>query len=129
MNIETTNITDRLKTDLIVDIEDPFLNLVVDLSGGVNEGLFDIGGCFGGGFHEHQPVLSSEGLPLLPLHFAPGIQITRKNKCQITRKNKSLEDKKKQITRRQKKNKSLEKTSGNHNNFVISKIFKCVTAR
>ena len=38
---------------LIVDVEDALLDLVEDLSGGVDEGLLNIGRSLGRGFHEN----------------------------------------------------------------------------
>ena len=38
---------------LIVNVEDALLDLVEDLSGGVDEGLLNIGRCLSRGFHEN----------------------------------------------------------------------------
>ena len=38
---------------LIINVEDALLDLVEDLSGGVDEGLLYIGRCLGRGFHEN----------------------------------------------------------------------------
>ena len=38
---------------LIVNVEDALLDLVEDLSGGVDEGLLNIGCSLGRGFHEN----------------------------------------------------------------------------
>ena len=63
---------------LIVDVEDALLDLVVDLPGGVDEGLLHVGGSLGGGLHEDEPVLPCEGLALLPLHVSTCFQVTEK---------------------------------------------------
>ena len=60
---------------LVVDVEDALLDLVVDLPGGVDEGLLHIGGGLGGGLHEDEPVLPGEGLALLPLHVPPRLKV------------------------------------------------------
>merc|ERR550519_923663 len=60
---------------LIVDVEDAFLDLVVDLPGSVDEGLLHVGGSLGRGFHEDEPVLPCKGLPLLPLHVSTCFQV------------------------------------------------------
>ena len=38
---------------LIINVEDALLDLVEDLSGGVDEGLLNIGRSLGRGFHEN----------------------------------------------------------------------------
>ena len=61
---------------LVVDVEDALLDLVVDLPGGVDEGLLDVGRGLGRGLHEDEAVLPGEGLALLPLDVPPGLQVT-----------------------------------------------------
>ena len=63
---------------LIVDVEDALLDLVVDLPGGVDEGLLHVGGSLGGGLHEDEPMLPCKGLALLPLHVSTCFQVTEK---------------------------------------------------
>merc|ERR1719384_1305972 len=61
---------------LIVDVKDALLDLVVDLPGGVDEGLLHVGGSLGRGFHEDETVLPRKCLALLPLHVSPCFQVT-----------------------------------------------------
>ena len=61
---------------LVVDVEDALLDLVVDLPGGVDEGLLHVGGGLGRGLHEDEPVLPGKRLTFLPFHISPSLQVT-----------------------------------------------------
>ena len=61
---------------LIVDVKDTLLDLVVDLPGGVDEGLLHIGGGLGRGLHEDEPVLPGKRLTFLPFHISSSLQVT-----------------------------------------------------
>lgn len=60
---------------LIVDVEDTFLDLLVNLFGRIYECLLYVGSCARRSLHEDQSVLAGEGLALLFLHLTPRIQI------------------------------------------------------
>lgn len=60
---------------LIVDVEDTFLDLLVNLFGRIYERLLYVGSCARRSLHEDQSVLAGEGLALLFLHLTPRIQI------------------------------------------------------
>ena len=60
---------------LVVDIEDSLLDLVVDLPGRVDEGLLDVGGRLGRRLHEDEAVFAGEGLALLALNVAAGLEV------------------------------------------------------
>ena len=61
---------------LVVDVEDALLDLVVDLPGGVDEGLLHVGGGLGRGLHEDEPVLPGKRLTFLPFHISSSLQVT-----------------------------------------------------
>lgn len=60
---------------LVADIEHTLLNLLVDLSGGLDEGLLDIVGCLGAGLQEDETVLASKLLAFLDAHGSPVIEV------------------------------------------------------
>jgi hypothetical protein len=68
------------KRYLIVDVEDAFLNFVVDFSGGVDERLLHVGRRLGRRLHEDEAVLASERLPLLSLDVAPSLEVAEKGR-------------------------------------------------
>ena len=62
---------------LVVDIKNSLLDFVVDLSRGVDEGLFHVGRRLGRSLHEDEAVLAGKGFALLTLNVAAGLQITK----------------------------------------------------
>ena len=64
---------------LIVDVEDTLLDLVVDLPGGVDEGLLHISGSLSGCLHEDQAMFPSKSFSLFSLDISPGFQVTETN--------------------------------------------------
>ena len=60
----------------VIDVEDAFLYLVVDLPRRVDERLLDVGRRLGRRLHEYETVLAREGLSLFPLDVAARLQIT-----------------------------------------------------
>lgn len=60
---------------LIIDIKHSFLYLLIDLFGGVDESLLDVGGSLGRRLHEDEAVLASERFAFFLLHFTSGFEI------------------------------------------------------
>ena len=61
---------------LIVDVEDALLDLVVDLPGGIDEGLLHISGSLSWCLHEDQAMFPSKSLSLFSLDISPSFQVT-----------------------------------------------------
>lgn len=61
---------------LIVDVENAFLDFVIDFPGGVDEGFLHVSGSLSGGLHEDETVLPSKCFSLLSFDISPGFQVT-----------------------------------------------------
>lgn len=61
---------------LVVDVENSFLDLFVNLASCVDEGLLHVGCRFGRCLHKDEAVFTSERFALFLLYFTSGLEIT-----------------------------------------------------
>lgn len=62
---------------LIVDIENTFLNLLIDLFCGLDEGVFNVICSFGRCFHEDQSMFLRKRFAFLFLHLTTAFQVAK----------------------------------------------------
>ena len=68
----------------IVDVEHSLLNLLVDLTGCVDEGLLNVGCCLCRCLHEDETMLSGKSFTFFLLYFTSGLQVTgQKQRCHV----------------------------------------------
>jgi len=65
----------RIRTNLIVDVEDALLDLLVNLLGRVYERLLHVGRRARRRLHEDQSVLAGKGFAFLLLYLTPRVQV------------------------------------------------------
>ena len=63
---------------LIIDVENAFLNFVVDLSCSVDKGLLNIGGGLGWSLHENETMFAGKCFTFFFFDITTGLQITEK---------------------------------------------------
>jgi len=68
--------TDLDSTRLVGHVENAITDLVIDVLGGLLEGLLHIGGSLGGGLQEKETVVLGKLLTLLLGHSPPRLKIT-----------------------------------------------------